>query len=78
VSFPVDTACEPAHDHDAGRRELAPEHARDLGTVRRAGAGADDRNRRLCERPDFAVSSEVQPGRRIVDRAQQLWQLASA
>ena len=40
-------AREAAHDHDAGGGELPRELTGDLGAVRRADAGADDRHRGL-------------------------------
>ena len=43
----VDSAREAADDHEPGCRQLAPEQARDLRPVRRAGPGADDRHGRL-------------------------------
>ncbi len=46
----VDAAGEPGHDDDSGRRELAPEGARDRSAVRRARPRADDRDARAVER----------------------------
>ena len=44
----VDPASQAADDDEPGCRQLAPERPRDRAAVRRAGAGADDRNRRAA------------------------------
>jgi hypothetical protein len=49
MRFAVDPAGETADDHHTRRCELASEHARHLGAVRRAGTRADDRDRRARE-----------------------------
>ena len=78
MRFAVDPTREAADDHDAGGRELAPEHARNLGAVRRARAGADDRDRGAREQRRITVASQIEPSGRIVDRPQQRRQLALA
>jgi hypothetical protein len=78
MSFAVDTAREPTDDDDTGSSEVATEHARYLGAVRRTRAGADDRDGRPGKQPYFTASSKVEPGRWIVDRAEQRRQLAPA
>jgi hypothetical protein len=70
MGLAVDPPRKTAHDSDARRRELAPEHARHLRPIRRAGAGTDDRDSRLLEHCDLTVASEVEPGRWIVNRPQ--------
>ena len=71
MRFAVDPAGETADDHHTRRCELASEHARHLGAVRRAGARADDRDRRAREQLRVTFTSQVEPSRRIVDRTKQ-------
>ncbi len=70
VRVPVDTAGEAA-DHDEARGgELAAEHPGDVGAVRRAGAGADDRHGRTVEQLELAAAAHEQARRRVEDRAE--------
>ena len=71
VRLGVDAAREAADDHQPGGGELPPERSRDRGAVARAGARADDRHRRPRERLGRRGAAQEQPGRRIVDRAQE-------
>jgi hypothetical protein len=71
MGFAVDPAGETADDHNTRRCELASEHARNLGAVRRAGARADDRDRRAHKQLRVALTSQIEPSRRIVNRTKQ-------
>ena len=71
VRLAVDTAREAADDDEPGRRELAPEHPRHLCAVGRAGARADDRDRRPREQLGSRAAAEEEARRRVVDRAQE-------
>ena len=71
VRLAVDAACEAAHDYEPRTPELASEHARDLGAVRRARARADDGDRRAPENIRTGGPANEQSRRRIVDRVQQ-------
>ena len=75
VRFAVDPPRETAHDHDACRCELSPEHARNLSAIGRARAGTDNRHRRLREHCRITVASDVEPSRRVVNRTQKRRQL---
>jgi hypothetical protein len=67
-----------ADDDEPGRRELTPEHARDLAAVGRTCTRADDRDGRPREQSPIAGAAEVKTRRRIVNRPQERWQLALA
>ena len=71
VRLAVDAAGEAADDDEARRGQLPAEQPRDLAAVRRAGAGADDRDRRPASSSRSALPAEEEPRRRVVDRAQQ-------
>ena len=66
VGLAVHASSEPADDDEPGRGELPSEEARDLTPVRRACAGADDRDCRPTEQLDLTGSSQEEAGRRIV------------
>ena len=72
----VDAARETADHHEPGRRKLAPEHARDLSPVPRAGARADDRDRGLRQELGRRFATEEHPRRRVADRTQERWESA--
>ena len=74
----VDSACQAADDDQPGRRELTPEHPRDLRAVGGAGSRAHDCHRRTRQKLRVARATQEQGTRRIVDLAQQLRQLATA
>lgn len=65
VRLAVDAARQAADDDEACRSQLAGKRTRDLATVRRAAAGADDRNGRPRQQLDLAAA-DVEPFRRIV------------
>ena len=67
----VHAAGEPAHDDETRGGELTPDQARHLAAVRRAGAGADDRDRREAQQLDLPGSAQEEPGRRVVQLSQQ-------
>ena len=66
----VDPPGHPADDDEPGRRELAPERPRDRPSVRRAGASADDRDRRFAEQLRRRLSPQPEHGRRVGDHPQ--------
>jgi hypothetical protein len=68
----VDAPGEPAHHDETSRRELAAEQPGHARSVRRAGTGADDRDRRTREQLRVGAAAQEEAGRRIVDRAQEL------
>ena len=61
VRMAVDPACQAADHHEPGGGELAAEHPRDLGAVRRARAGADDRDRGAVEDVELALPRTNRP-----------------
>jgi hypothetical protein len=78
MGLAVDPTREAADDGHARRGKLTPEHARHLGAVWRTGTRADDCNRRTRQQLRVSFTSEVKPGRRIVDRPQQRRQVTLA
>ena len=71
VRLAVDPAREAADDDEPGRRELAAERSRHRSPVRRARAGADDRDRRPPEqlRRRFPRSQSTAGGSGIAARS---------
>jgi len=67
VRLAVDPAREPAHDHEAGGREIPRKRPGDLRAVRRAAARPDDRDRGRGEHVDVRFTSHVELRRRIVE-----------
>jgi hypothetical protein len=68
MRFAVDPARETTDNHYPRRGEVASEHARHLGAVRRACARADDRDRRARQQLRVTFTSQIEPSRRIVNR----------
>ena len=71
MGLAVDASSHPAHDDEPGRSEVARERSRDRATVRRAGARADERDRRPVEERRVRRSAKEERWRRIVDRGKQ-------
>ena len=71
VRLAVDPSGEAADDHEPGGGQLAAEHPRDLGAVRRARASTDDPDRRAPENVELRGASHEQAGGRVVDRTQE-------
>jgi hypothetical protein len=67
MGLAVDTASEPADDHDSRSGQLAGERASDLGAVATTGPSTDDRDAWAREQLG-ATPPKIEPGRRIVDR----------
>ena len=65
----VDAPRQPADDDHARGRKLAAEHPRDLGTVGRARTRPNHGDSRPGKEFRISEASEVETGRRIVDRA---------
>ncbi len=63
VRLAVDAAGEPADDDEPGGRELPPQHAGDLRSVRRAGAGSDDGDCRPAQQLHLRRSAHEQARR---------------
>ncbi len=72
----VDATRETADHDEPCRRKVAPEHARDLSPVPRAGTRADDRDRGLRQELGRRFATEEHSRRRVADRAQQRWESA--
>ena len=66
----VDPPGQPADDYEAGSGQLPPEHARDLGAVRRARTCSDHAHRSPPEQLRLARATEIERRRRIEDRLQ--------
>ena len=71
VRLAVDPAGQAADDHEPGGGQLAAEHPRDLGAVRRARASTDQPDRRASENFELRGASHEQAGGRVVDRTQE-------
>ena len=71
MGLAVDPAGQTADDHEPGGGQLPAEHPRNLGAVRGARAGADDRHRGAPKKVDLSSPSYEQARRRVVDRAQE-------
>jgi hypothetical protein len=73
VGFAVDATREATHDNDAGRRQFAAEHPRDLRAIGRARPRPDDCDSPRPEQLWSSATAHVELPRRVEDRAKTLW-----